>query len=139
MASRSPKQGRRPLANPKAAIDDWLNLVDPDGAFLTVTELTVVFPHGFEPMPAEQRTELRSRVADLADDSAERSEFRRWLLATVLDWDDLLAEDQRLPATSLVRVAEQGVTIRPSQALLDVDNPNKIRVGVFCVAARHPT
>ena len=131
MASPSSKQGRRPLANPKAAIDDWLNLVDPDGAFLTVTELTVVFPHGFEPMAAEQRTELRSRVADLADDSAERSEFRRWLLATVLDWDDLLAEDQRLPAASLVRVAEQGVTIRPSQALLDVDNPNKIRVGVF--------
>ena len=131
MASPSSKQSRRPLANPKAAIDDWLNLVDPDGAFLTVTELTAVFPHGFEPMAAEQRTELRSRVADLDDDPAERSELRRWLLATVLDWDDLLAEDQRLPAASLVRVAEQGVTIRPSQALLDVDNPNKIRVGVF--------
>ncbi len=131
MASPSFKQTRRPLANPKAAIDDWLNLVDPDGAFLTVTELTAVFPHGFEPMAAEQRTELRSRAADLDDDHAERSELRRWLLATVLDWDDLLAEDQRLPAASLVRVAEQGVTIRPSQALLDVDNPNKIRVGVF--------
>jgi len=131
MASPSFKQGRRPLANPKAAIDDWLNLVDPDGAFLTVTELTAVFPHSFEPMPADQRTELRARAADLDDDSTERSELRRWLLATVLDWDDLLAEDQRLPAASLVRVAEQGVTIRPSQALLDVDNPNKIRVGVF--------
>ncbi|MHB1519495.1 MAG: Eco57I restriction-modification methylase domain-containing protein [Acidimicrobiales bacterium] len=131
MASPSSRQGRRPLANPKAAIDDWLNLIDPDGAFLTVTELTAAFPHGFEPMPAEQRTELRSRVADLDDDPAPRSELRCWLLATVLDWDDLLAEDQRLPATSLVRVAEQGVSIRPGQALLDVDNPNKIRVGVF--------
>jgi hypothetical protein len=125
------KQGRRPLANPKATIDDWLNLVDPDGAFLTVTELTTAFPHGFEPMPAEQRTELRSRTADLDDNPEERSELRRWLLATVLDWDDLLAEDQRLPATSLVRIAEQNVTIRPSQALLDVGNPNKIRVGIF--------
>ncbi len=131
MASPSTKQGRRPLANPKAAIDDWLNLIDPDGAFLTVTELTAAFPHGFEPMPAEQRTELRARAADLEDDPAGRSELRRWLLATVLDWDDLLAEDQRLPAASLVRVAEQGVSIRPSQALLDVENPNKIRVGIF--------
>ena len=127
----SSKQGRRPLVNPKAAIDDWLNLVDPDGAFLTVAELAAVFPHGFEPMPAEQRTELRARVADLNNDSAGRSELRRWLLATVLDWDDLLAEDQRLPAASVVRVTEQGVTLRPSQALLDVDEPNKIRLGVF--------
>jgi len=131
MASPSSKQWRRPLVNPKAAIDDWLNLVDPDGAFLTVTELSAAFPHGFEPMHADQRTELRARAAELDDDSTERSELRRWLLATVLDWDDLLAEDQRLPAASLVRVPEQGVTIRPSQALLDVDNPNKIRVGVF--------
>lgn len=127
----SSRQGRGPLANPRAAIDDWLNLVDPDGAFLTVTELTAAFPHGFEPMPAEQRTELRSRSADLDDGPPERGEFRRWLLASVLEWDDLLAEDQRLPATSVVRVAEQGVTIRPSEALLDVDDPNKIRVGVF--------
>ena len=131
MASPSFKQGRRPLANPKAAIDDWLNLVDPDGSFLTATELTAAFPHGFEPMSAELRTELRARVADLDPDRIERREFRRWLLATTLDWDDLLAEDQRVPATSLVRVAEQGVTIRPNQALLDVDDPNKIRVGVF--------
>lgn len=131
MAASPSKRGRRPLANPKAAIDDWLNLVDPDGAFLTTTELTAVFPHGFEPMPAEQRTELRSRVADLGDTSAERIELRRWLLATLLDWDDLLAEDQRLPAASLVRVAEQGVAIRPDQALLDVDNPNRIRLGIF--------
>src|ERR1700693_4295604 len=131
MASPSSKQRRRPLANPKAAIDDWLHLVDPDGAFLTATELTAAFPHGFEPMPAEQRTELRARAADLDDDSAERSELRRWLLASVLDWDDLLAADQRLPASSLVRVAEQGVSIRPSEALLDVDDANKIRVGVF--------
>jgi hypothetical protein len=131
MAPPPPKQVRRPLANPKAAIDDWLNLVDPDGAFLTVTELAAAFPHGFEPMPAEQRTELRARATDLDDDSAGRSELRRWLLATLLDWDDLLAEDQRLPAASRVRVAEQGVTIRPSQALLDVDDPNKIRLGVF--------
>ena len=62
---------RRPTA--RRAIQDWLNLVDPDGAFLTTTELRAVFPHGFDPMPAEQRTELRARVAELDDDPAGRA------------------------------------------------------------------
>jgi len=130
-ATRSPKQRYGPKANPKAAIDDWLNLVDPDGAFLTTTELSAVFPHGFEPMPAELRTELRSRVAEVDGDPTSRAALRQWLLESVLDWDDLLADGQRLPATSLVRAAEHGVLLQPVQVLLDVDNANRIRVGVF--------
>ena len=122
---------RGPQANPRAAIQDWLNLVDPDGAFLTPTELTAVFPHGFEPMPAEQRTELRARTADLDDDPVGRAALRRWLLETALDWDDLLAEDQRIPPATAVRAAEHGVQLRPNQVLLDVDDATKVRVGVF--------
>ena len=57
---RATKQPRGPKANPKAAIQDWLTLIDPDGAFLTTTELAAVFPHGFEPMP------LRSGRVDVA-------------------------------------------------------------------------
>ncbi len=124
-------KGHRPKANPKAAIGDWLNLVDPDGAFLTTTELAATFPHGFEPMPAEQRTELRSRVADLDTDTGARTELRRWLLADVLDWDDLLADGQQIPATALVHAAEHGVMLRPHLALLDADDQTKVRVGVF--------
>ena len=30
---------------PAASIDDWLNLVNPDGAFLTASQLRAVFPH----------------------------------------------------------------------------------------------
>ncbi|MGB3676004.1 MAG: hypothetical protein WA988_16355, partial [Candidatus Nanopelagicales bacterium] len=79
---------RPPKANPKAAIQDWLTLVDPDGAFLTTTELSAVFPHGFEPMDRDVRTELRARVADLGvvDDPAARFDLRTWLLGSVLDW-----------------------------------------------------
>lgn len=127
----APKRTRGPQANPKAAIGDWLNLVDPDGAFLTTTELSAAFPHGFEPLPAVQRADLRSLVADTESDAAGRAELRRWLLTDVLDWDELFAEDQRLPATSQVRAAEHGAILRPSHALLDVDDPNKVRVGVF--------
>ena len=108
-------------------------LIDPDGAFLTPSELTAVFPHGFEPMDRELRVELRSRVADLdaADDSASRADLRQWLLGTVLDWDELFAEAQRIPATAAVRAADHGVTLRPTHVLLDVEDPTKIRLGVF--------
>jgi hypothetical protein len=120
-----------PPANPRGAIQDWLNLVEPDGAFLTPSELLAAFPSGFDPMDAAHRTELRARVADLEDDPGGRRDLRRWLLATVLDWDDQLAEGQRIPGAATARVAEHGVLLRPDAVLLDVDDPNKIRLGVF--------
>lgn len=120
-----------PRANPGATIEDWLNLVEPDGAFLTTTELLAAFPSGFDTMDAGHRTELRARVADLEADGSSRAELRRWLLATVLDWDDLLAEGQRVPATASARAPEQGVLLRPDAVLVDVDDPNRVRVGVF--------
>jgi hypothetical protein len=116
---------------PAASIDDWLNLVDPDGAFLAASQLRAVFPHGFDPMPTDQRAELRAQVADLDTDPVPRSALRRWLLGAVLEWGDNLADGQQLPATSLVRAAEHGVHLRPTQALLDVDDDNTIRVAVF--------
>ena len=129
--TRTSDRARRPQANPKAAIQDWLNLVDPDGAFLTTTELTAVFPHGFEPMPADVRTELRARAAELEDDAASRAGLRRWLLETVLEWDEQLEADKRIPATASVRAPAQNVSLRPHQVLLDVDDANTVRVGVF--------
>jgi hypothetical protein len=119
---------RRP--SPSAGIDDWLNLVDPDGAFLTASQLRAVFPHGFDPLPNDQRSEMRAQLADLEADPAGRSALRLWLLSTVLQWGDGVAEHQQLPATSLVRAAEHGVHLRPTLALLDVDT-NLIRVAVF--------
>lgn len=120
---------RRP--SPSAGIDDWLNLVDPDGAFLTASQLRAVFPHGFDPLPNDQRSEMRAQLADLEADPAGRSALRLWLLSTVLQWGDGVAEHQQLPVTSLVRAAEHGVHLRPTLALLDVDDTSLIRVAVF--------
>jgi hypothetical protein len=130
-AARRSRPAGAPAPNPKAAIQDWLNLVEPDGAFLTTTELVATFPHGFEPMPAELRTELRSRVADVDSDDGGRAPLRRWLLAEALDWDEQLVEDQRIPVTASQRAPEARVLLRPQQALLDVDDPNRLRLGVF--------
>lgn len=115
-----------------ASIEDWLNLVDPDGAFLTPSGLREAFPHGFDPMPTDQRSDLRGRVTDaVTDPEVGRSALREWLLGTVLEWDDQLVEGQQLPATALVRAAEHGVHLRPDQALVDGDDTNLIRVAVF--------
>lgn len=121
---------RPPQANPKATIQDWLNLVDPDGAFVTATELLAVFPNGFDPMPTELRTELRARTAALTDDPVERADLRDWLLGTVLHWDDLFADGQRVPTTATARTAD-GVELRPDHVLLDTDDANRVRLGVF--------
>ena len=121
---------RPPKANPKATIQDWLNLVDPDGAFVTTTELLAVFPNGFDPMATELRTELRARTAELTDDPVERADLREWLLGTVLDWDDLLADGQRIPTAATVRTAD-GAELRPDHVLLDADDANRVRLGVF--------
>lgn len=116
---------------PAASIDDWLNLVDPEGAFLTATQLRGVFPHGFDPMPREQRAEMRARIADLDTDTQSKAELRQWLLSTVLEWTDSFVDGQRIPATALVHAAEHGAHLRPAQALVDVDDTNKVRLGVF--------
>jgi hypothetical protein len=129
--ARATRAAGPPPANPRAAIQDWLTLVDPDGAFLTNTELLAAFPSGFEPMDSEHRTELRARVAELDTDPAIRKELRHWLLAIVLDWDDQLVDGQRIPGTVTARIAEHGVHVRPDAVLLDVDDPNRVRLGVF--------
>jgi hypothetical protein len=126
-----PVAPRRRGQTPAASLEDWLNLVDPDGAFLTASQLRGVFPQGFDPMPTEQRAALRAFVADLDAEPAARAGLRAWLLGTVLEWGDQLADGQQLPATSLVRAAEHGVHLRPQQALLDVEDANKIRLAVF--------
>ncbi|MBV6510428.1 MAG: hypothetical protein JJLCMIEE_03575 [Acidimicrobiales bacterium] len=127
------KQQHRLKANPRAALQDWLTLVDPDGAFLTTSELNATFLHGFEQMDRDLRTELRARAAAAteAGDPTSRRELTRWLLDTALEWDDLLADGQRIPATATVTAADQGVTLRPHYVLLDADDATKIRLGVF--------
>lgn len=131
MPSRRPRAAGPPPANPRGAIQDWINLVEPDGAFLTTTELFAAFPSGFDPMDSELRIELRARVAEIDADSDGRRSLRRWLLEIALDWDDQLAYDQRIPVTATARIAEHGVHLRPDAALLDVDDPNRVRLGIF--------
>ncbi|MFN0027515.1 MAG: restriction endonuclease, partial [Acidimicrobiales bacterium] len=122
---------RPPTPTPTATLLDWLSLVEPDGAFLTPAVLKETFPHGFEPLPAELRNELKSHVEDLGDDPVERAALRGWLLRVLLGWEDQYVEGQQIPATAAVMVAQHSVTLRPQGVLVDVDDPNRTRLGVF--------
>ena len=114
-----------------AGIEDWLALVEPDGAFLTPQLLTAVFPHGFESLDSAQRLDLRTRVDELGDDPTDRAGFREWLVREFLDWGEQAADGQRIPVTLTIPVAEHGALLRPQLVLVDVDNPNRVRLGLF--------
>jgi hypothetical protein len=122
---------RPPAPTPRATVSDWLALVDHDGAFLTPGVLLDTFPAGFDRMPTERRAELRSRVADLTDDPVERSAFQDWMLRDLLAWGDELVEGQQIPQVATAAVAEHGVMLRPDLALVDSDDSNRVRLGVF--------
>ena len=114
---------------PVAGIDDWLSLVDPDGAFLTATELRACFLTASIPC---RRPALRTASPCRRSRRRPRGSFvvAAMVAHTVLEWDDGLAEDQRLPGTSWSE-PPSAVSDPSLQALLDVDDPNLIRVGVF--------
>ena len=55
----------RRCPTPAASIDDWLNLVDPDGAFLTARPAAGCVPARLRPDAGRSpRAELRAQVAD---------------------------------------------------------------------------
>ena len=122
---------RPPAADPAEGILDWLNLVEPDGAFLTLQLIKEVFPHGFQSPSSEQRLDLRTRVNELNDDPTALTTFRAWLLEEFLEWAEQIVDGQQIPQRLAILVAEQGTMLRPLLALLDTDDPNRVRLGVF--------
>ena len=126
-----PTTRRSSVSSASAGLADWLILVEPDGAFLTPQLLKIVFPHGFESLDRAQRLDLQTRVDELGDNPARRAAFRYWFLREFLEWDEQLADGQRIPATLSIPVAEHGAMLRPHLILRDLDDPNRVRVGVF--------
>ena len=127
---------RPPATDPAEGILDWLNLVEPDGAFLTLQLIKEVFPHGFQSPSSEQRLDLRTRVNELNDDPTTATTFRMWLLEEFLEWSEQIVDGQQIPQRFAIRVAEQGALLRPLLALLDTDDPNRVRLGVFVWPSR---
>jgi len=97
---------------------DWLSLIEPSGAFLTLPVLRRVFPHGLDTTSPELRAAVRESLDSTDSDDASRSAWLRFLLTDVLDYGLQLVEGPAIPASLEHSVAEYGVTLRPDFALM---------------------
>ena len=127
MAART---GRPPEANPKAMIQDWLTLIDPDGAFLTTSELTAVFPtvraHGSRPARRAGAPESpTSTPRDSAAEPAYASGYRP-SSSTGRNSSPRHSDRQRQPSA-----ADQWSDTSADQRLCLTLRSTKVRLGVF--------
>jgi hypothetical protein len=97
---------------------DWLSLIEPGGAFLTLPVLRRVFPHGLDVTAADFRAAVRESLEGLGTGEAERTAWLRYLLFDLLELGPHLVEGPAIPASLQHTVAEHGVTVRPDFALM---------------------
>jgi hypothetical protein len=102
--------------------DEWLNLLERSGPFLTVPVLSRVWPAGLDPIASDAMDEFRQSFDKWREDTA--GDQRRWIdfvLAEFLDWRDCLAEGPNLnPGFELV-VPEHGTTVRADFAFVSAN------------------
>lgn len=103
---------------------DWLSLIEPSGAFLTLPVLRRVFPHGLDTTSPELRAAVRESLDSTDGDDASRSAWLRFLLTDALEYGLQLVEGPAIPASLEHTVAEYGVTLRPDFALMSPAGPD---------------
>jgi hypothetical protein len=102
--------------------DEWLNLLERSGPFLTVPVLSRVWPAGLDPITSDAMDEFRQSFDKWREDTA--GDQRRWIdfvLAEFLDWRDCLAEGPNLNPSFELVVPEHGATIRADFAFVSPD------------------
>jgi hypothetical protein len=109
---------------PRASIDrhhaEWLSLVETSGPFLTVPALKRAMPDGLDALP-ESMPELRLAYAEYQSDVSLQPRWVRFVLDSVLGLAHATTEaDDDAPTH---RVAEHGVTVRPSYVVRDNGKP----------------
>ena len=96
--------GRRTVAS---VHNDWLTLVEPVGAFLTIPVLKRVFPNGIPPVERDIRGDVRRRLEELTTDVASRTGWLHWILRDILSLGPRLREASAIPAGLTHTVAER--------------------------------
>jgi len=109
------------IQSPTEQHAEWLNLLRPDGPFVTLPVLADVFPQGPDKVPAETRARLRQGWAEVsADPDKLNSAWQHHVLTELLGYQgSLLAQGPTLP-TLLGGGAPYaaGDTLRPDAAVL---------------------
>ena len=111
---------RRATAPRRSRVEDhhaeWLSLVETSGPFLTVPALKRALPDGLEATPAIM-PDLRVAYSEWRDDPSLQQRWIRWVLDELLDLREATAEVTEADPSH--RVAEHGVTLRPSYVVRD--------------------
>jgi hypothetical protein len=102
-----------PQSGVKRHHDEWLNLLERTGPFLTVPVLSRVWPAGLDPITRDVMEEFRQAFDRWREDPIGGQ--RRWVdfvLAEFLDWREYLAEGPSLTPDYEFNVPEHGATMR---------------------------
>jgi hypothetical protein len=120
--------------------NDWLSLVEPVGAFLTLPVLKKAWPNGIPPVDRELRADVRLRVESLSGDVSVRTGFLQWVLRELLGYEGRLRESAGVPPTLTSEFAVHRTTLRPDFALMEpgIDRPGRARLLVFRWPLRTP-
>jgi hypothetical protein len=108
------------MARKRSRIEDhhaeWLSLVETSGPFLTVPTLKRALPAGLDATPPAMSS-LRVAHAEWRDDPGLQARWVRWVLDEVLELRHAVREATE--ADPSYRVAEHGVTLRPTYVVRD--------------------
>ncbi|MGE3507263.1 MAG: restriction endonuclease [Vicinamibacterales bacterium] len=99
--------------------NDWLTLVEPVGAFLTIPVLKRVFPNGIAPVDRDVRADVRQRLDELTSDVAARTAWLQWIARDLLSLGPRLREASAIPAGLTHTVAERHTTLRPDFVVVE--------------------
>jgi methylase of polypeptide subunit release factors len=106
---------------------DWLSLIEVSGPFLTLPVLKRALPQGLEPVDRELVDELRRAHQEWQDDRGLHGEWVRWVLASLLGFDEeTLKDGPTVPPTLEHGVSEHGETLRPDLVVLDPSQNGKV-------------
>ncbi len=119
--------------------DEWLELLERLGPFLTRPVLKRVWPAGLEPVPREVMDETRPAYEEWREDPA--GQHRRWIgfvLCEVLDWGGQLRQGPDVPVGMELAMPEHGATIRADFAFVAPDDGVRL-LGIVLAPGTHPT
>lgn len=119
--------------------NDWLTLVEPVGAFLTIPVLKRVFPNGIPPVDRDIRADVRERVEELGTDIAERTRWLEFLLRQLLGHGKRLREAGGVTPTLRCSVPERHTALRPDFAIVEPQDGKSERVRLIGIRWPHPT
>ena len=102
--------------------EDWLNLLQRSGPFLTIPVLARTWPAGLEPLPRELLDSVRPAFQEwLEDPIARHREWITFVLTQVLSWGGRLVQGPDVPMGLEAAVPEHNAILRPDFAFKDDD------------------